>query len=73
MLKESGFKPAVISKATEAPSYTVHEPTGAAAFNYIPNRKAAKVTECDPPIKKLGVDLGKARYNIVTGGLQEWY
>ena len=47
----------------------MHEAQGGAVFNYARNPKVDKVTKCDPPIK----NLGKARYNIITGSLQQWY
>ena len=73
LLKQSGFDPraaAIAQKTTKEPaSYTVHEPTGGASFKYNRNPKVDKITKTDPPIK----NLGNARYNIITGSLQEWY
>lgn len=57
-------------KVREEPaSYKQHESTGMANFVYAKNPKVDKVTKTDPPIK----NMGKLRYNIVTGSLQEWY
>ena len=53
----------------EPASYATLEPQGRAEFKYVKNPKVDKVTKCDPPIK----NLGKLRYNIITGGMQEWY
>lgn len=66
VLQESGFNP-IQTKASEEPaSYMTHKAQGTASFKYERNPKVDKVTMCDPPLK----NLGKARYNIITGSLQ---
>ena len=73
ILKESGFDAAatatVGATAKEPASYQTHSATGAAAFTYARNPKIDKVTKTDPPVK----NLNKARYNIITGSIQDWY
>ena len=74
VLKESGFdatadQAAVFKMPDEPASYQIHQANGQANFNYARNTKIDKVTKTDPPIK----NLNKARYNIITGSLQEWY
>ena len=56
-------------KESEPASYMQYESTGQGNFGYARNKQADKVTMCDPPIK----NLGKLRYNIITGSLQEWF
>ena len=53
----------------EPASYQAYKATGAAVFTYARNPKVDKVTKMDPEIK----NLNKARYNIITGSIQEWY
>jgi len=72
VLSESGFdasKAMAKPKEMEPASYMQHESTGQSNFGYARNKQADKVTKCDPPIK----NLGKLRYNIITGSLQEWF
>ena len=71
LLAQSGFDAtkALNKPADEPASYSQYETTGAANFAYQRNPKVEKVTETDPPLK----NLGKMRYNIITGSLQQWY
>lgn len=57
------------TQADQPASYQTYKATGAAAFTYNRNPKVDKVTKMDPEIK----NLNKARYNIITGSIQEWY
>lgn len=65
VLQASGLNPVEAKKSEEPASYMSHKAQGMANFKYERNPKVDKVTKCDPPLK----NLGKARYNIITGSL----
>ena len=68
-LAQSGFADAPMTKTIEEPaSYNVHKPTGELNFTY-KKQPFDSVTKGDPPVK----NLQAARYNIITGNLQQWY
>lgn len=71
VLQDSGFDATTASKAAavEPASYQTYATSGDAGFNYARNTKIDKVTKTDPAIKL----QNKARYNIITGSLQQWF